>query len=122
LVSAATTEISGVFNVAGPQIAFADFLEACRRPDVPAELVWISSEHLLEANVDPWMGVALWIGGSGWEAANAVDISRAIASGLSFRPLAETIEGAVAWHCEDISMPIALSTEKELIRRFAREQ
>jgi PNKP adenylyltransferase domain, C-terminal region len=83
---------AGVFNAAGRQMRFASFLEECgavtgRSP----ELVWVSTRQLLEAGADPWMGVPLWIGAAGWEAANRVDATKAVAAGLTFRPLFDTI-------------------------------
>jgi 2'-hydroxyisoflavone reductase len=41
--------------------------------------------------------VPLWIAAPGWEAANDVDVSRALAAGLRLRPLAETIRDTLAW-------------------------
>jgi 2'-hydroxyisoflavone reductase len=43
------------------------------------------------------MGVPLWLAAPGWEAANDVDVSRALAAGLRLRPLAETIRDTLAW-------------------------
>jgi 2'-hydroxyisoflavone reductase len=62
-----------------------------------AVLQWVPSARLLAAGVDPWMGVPLWIAAPGWEGANDVDVSRALAAGLSLRPLAETIRDILAW-------------------------
>jgi len=94
LVLAAQGEWSGVQNVTGRPVAFGKFLEECRTPGIDAELAWVSSARLLEANVDPWMGVPLWIAAPGWEAANRVDVSRALAAGLRCRPLRPTIEAS----------------------------
>jgi 2'-hydroxyisoflavone reductase len=43
------------------------------------------------------MGVPLWVAAPGWEGANDVDVSRALAAGLRLRPLAETIRDTLAW-------------------------
>ena len=87
----------GTFNATGEIVAFADFLEECRRvTGGHAELVWVPSERLLAAGVDPWMGVPLWIAAPGWKAANRVPVERALAAGLTFRPAAETIRAALA--------------------------
>ena len=67
-VAAAGT--GGTFNVAGRQVRFGDFLdECCVVMDSAPDFVWVSTEQLLAAGADPWMGVPLWIGASGWEAA-----------------------------------------------------
>jgi 2'-hydroxyisoflavone reductase len=119
LVMAATTETSGVFNVTGRPIEFAAFLDHCSMSGVGAEITWVGSEHLLKAGLDPWMGVPLWIGAEGWEAANAVDVARAIASGIQYRPIAQTIEGALEFPSEDNSMPLEASLEKDILDSFA---
>ena len=41
------------------------------------------------------MGVPLWIATDGWQAANRVVVDRALAAGLTFRPLGETVLGAL---------------------------
>jgi 2'-hydroxyisoflavone reductase len=119
LVKAATTEMSGIFNVTGRPIEFAAFLDHCSMSGSGAEITWVPTQRLLEADLDPWMGVPLWIGAKGWEAANAVDVARAIASGIQYRPIAQTIEGALEFPSEDDSMPLESSLEKELLDRFA---
>ena len=98
ILRASAAGSAGVFNAAGRQIRFDSFLEECgavtgRSP----ELVWVSTSQLLEAGADPWMGVPLWIGAAGWEAANRVDITKAVSAGLMFRPLRDTIVDAYEW-------------------------
>ena len=115
LVSAAIGGHPGIFNLTGRQVAFVDFLRSCAVPGVDAELVWVPSDRLVEAGLDPWMGVPLWIAGSGWEAANAVDISCALDSGLRFRPIEETIEGALAFPGAEESMPLPAELEDDLL-------
>jgi 2'-hydroxyisoflavone reductase len=104
---------SGTFNATGRIVAFADFLEECRRvTGGDADFVWIPSEKLLAAGLDPWMGVPLWIAAPGWEAANRVPIDRALAAGLTFRPLAETIRAAL--HNETpLQLEVGLAPERE---------
>lgn len=88
---------AGTFNATGRILAFGDVLDECRRvAGGDAEFIWVSSERLLELGVDPWMGVPLWIAAPGWEAANRVPTDRALAAGLAFRPLAETVAAALA--------------------------
>jgi 2'-hydroxyisoflavone reductase len=120
LVAAAKSKFgfSGIFNVTGRPVTFGDFLNCCAVPGADAELVWIPSERLLQAGLDPWMGVSLWIGAPGWEAANAVDVSRALATGLSYRRLQETIEGAVAFPGGAGSPPLPVELEVELLSQF----
>ena len=103
----------GTFNATGRIISFGAFLDACQRvTGGDAELVWISSARLLAAGLDPWMGVPLWIAAPGWEAANEVPIERALAAGLTFSSLAETIRAGL----DDDTLPtleVGLTPERE---------
>ncbi len=86
----------GTYNATGKAVRFGSFLDTCQQVcGNDARLVWVPNERLLEAGLDPWMGVPLWIAVPGWEAANSVDITRALHAGLSFRPLEQTIRGAM---------------------------
>lgn len=88
-------DTAGTFNATGDTLSFSSLLEECEKElGGGAEVVWISSDRLLEAGVDPWMGVPLWISDPEWLSANRVSVARGVAAGLSFRPLAETIRGA----------------------------
>jgi 2'-hydroxyisoflavone reductase len=87
---------AGTFNVTGPTLPFSALLEECRRVSgSDARFTWVASDWLLAAGVEEWMGVPLWIASPGWEAANKVVIDRALDTGLTFRPLAETVRGAL---------------------------
>ncbi len=97
-------------------------LDACQRPSVGAELIWIPSKQLLEAGVNPWMGVPLWIAAPDWEAANAVDIDRAVGAGLSHRPLIDIIDiidVALAHPGDDGQSSLSEDPERDLLSRFA---
>lgn len=103
----------GTFNATGPSVPFESLLEECRRvTGADAEFVWVPSERLLELGLDPWMGVPLWIAAPGWEAANRVPIDRALAAGLEFRPLEETILAALADRTP-LALEVGLSAELE---------
>jgi 2'-hydroxyisoflavone reductase len=104
---------NGTFNATGEIVPLGELLETCKRVTASdADLVWVSTERLLAAGLEPFMGVPLWIAAPGWEGANRVDIRRALAAGLRLRPVAQTIEAA--WR--DRTPPTlvtALSVERE---------
>lgn len=111
----------GRFNATGRIVAFGDLLEECRRvTGGDADFVWFATEDLLAAGLDPWMGVPLWIAAPGWEAANRVPIERALAAGLTFRPLAETIR-AVLEDDTPLQLKVGLTPERQadLLARLA---
>jgi hypothetical protein len=75
-------------------VTWKALLEACR--DVTgsdAELVWVDPDFLMEQAVGQWMELPMWL----YEDAglHATDVSRAIGAGLTFRPLEETVRGAL---------------------------
>ena len=109
------------FNATGEVVTFGTFLEECRRViGGDAKLVWVPSERLLAAGLDPWMGIPLWIGEPGWEAANRVPIERALGAGLEFRALPETIRAALVDETTPtLSVGISSAREAELLEQLA---
>jgi 2'-hydroxyisoflavone reductase len=88
----------GVFNLTGTPLPFGKLFELCKTATRSgADLTWISSDRLVAAGVDPGMGVPLWVAEPGYEAFNNVDNSRAIAAGLTLRPVIDTIRDTLAW-------------------------
>ncbi len=88
----------GTFNLTGNPRPFGLLLDLCRTATYSdADLVWVPTEQLVAAGVNPEMGIPLWIGEPGYEAFNDVDSSRAAAAGLTCRPITETIRDTLAW-------------------------
>jgi 2'-hydroxyisoflavone reductase len=90
---------AGAFNAVGPQqpLRMREFLEtiAVAVGGDPAAIVWTDDRFLAENGVEPWVGLPLWLlDGRGML---AVDVSKAVAHGLTFRPLAETALDTLAW-------------------------
>lgn len=103
----------GTFNATGNEVRFADLLASCMRvTGAEPDVVWVPTDKLLAADVDPWMGVPLWIAAPGWEAANRVPNARALAAGLRFRPIDETVRDA--WTDRTpVELSVALSPDRE---------
>jgi hypothetical protein len=68
-----------------------------------AELIWISTPRLLDAGVDPWMGIPLWVADPDRETVHQADISWALAAGLTFRPLPRIIRDTLSWDLARVS-------------------
>ncbi|GIG67319.1 NAD-dependent epimerase/dehydratase family protein [Phytomonospora endophytica] len=93
----ATVGQGGDFNVSAPigRETFADFLTACRETTgSDARLRWVPDEVLLRHGVRQWSEMPLW---RTFEGVWNVDSSRALAAGLSCRPIAETVAGTWSW-------------------------
>ena len=87
IVDAAERGLGGTFNATSPGVAWSALL-------ADADVTWVSDEFLQEHEVGEWMELPLWIGSPEWHGMHEADVSRAVAAGLRFRPLAETIAGA----------------------------
>ena len=92
----------GAYNATGPVpgVTMGDVLATCMAAaDGEAELVWVDEAFLLEHGVGPWMELPLWIPESDPDSAHlhTADVSKAVAAGLTFRPLAETVRDTLEW-------------------------
>ena len=92
---------SGVFNATGPDypLSFGKLLETCKQvSNSDANFKWASPEFLSQHNVAPWSDLPAWLPDEGEDAGFArVNVSKAIAAGLTFRPLAETVRDTLDW-------------------------
>ena len=90
----------GVYNATGPaeRLTIGQFLQTCDDL-VPgnAQFAWVDEDFLLAHDVSPYTELPLWIPGEEGEAHGTVQIARAIAEGLTFRPLQETIQDTLKW-------------------------
>jgi 2'-hydroxyisoflavone reductase len=100
LVKLALEGPGGVFNATGPAepLSFVELLDRMRATiGSDAKLVWTDEQRILAADVQPWTELPLWLPGSEHAGMARADISRALAAGLTFRPLDETIADTLAW-------------------------
>lgn len=93
----------GVFNATGPaeRLSFQQFLFTCREvTGSDARFIWVSDAFLQRHDVQPYRDLPHWVPGEAAEAHGTIDISRAIAAGLTFRPLQDTIARTLQWAAE----------------------
>jgi 2'-hydroxyisoflavone reductase len=96
----------GTFNAAGPEepATFAALLrQAAMALDAPVKLTWVAEDFLLERGVQPWTELPLWVPRED-AGLDEVSVRRAVAEGLVFRPLADTVRDTLAW---DLARPDA---------------
>ncbi|MDX3531266.1 NAD-dependent epimerase/dehydratase family protein [Streptomyces sp. ID05-39B] len=94
--------LSGPFNLISPQghATMGELLEACVRvTGGPAELRWTAPETVLDAGIEPWTQLPVWVppGSDMHDALHSADVSRAVATGLTCRPVAETVADTWRW-------------------------
>ena len=108
---------TGVFNTSGADaVTMQGLLDACKRGAgaTDARFIWASEAFLLAHGVTPWSELPLWVreeDSAFLETGNA----RAVAAGLTFRPLEETVKDTLAWDRTrgDAALRAGLAPERE---------
>lgn len=91
----------GVLNAAGPVRTLGEVVDSCRRvAGARARPVAADGSWLVEQGVEPWMGpesLPLWLPLPEYAGHPTRDRSRAVAAGLTTRPLEQTVGDALRW-------------------------
>ena len=90
----------GTFNATGPvpSVTMGELLESCRRVSgSDANLIWVDDAFLLERGVGEWQELPLWVARPELRGIHAADVASALAAGLTFRPLEETVRATLEW-------------------------
>jgi len=98
IVRLAERRIAGTFNATGPEppLTMGRFLAVCAeaaRSD--ARLTWVDQDFLAAAGVQAFNELPLWVPES-YHRFQDVDVSKAMAAGLTYRPLRQTIDDVLA--------------------------
>ena len=116
---------SGAFNATGPdyELSFGKMLEACKRVSgSDARFHWASPAFMERNNVAPWSDMPAYLPDTGEDAGFArVSIAKALAAGLTFRPLEETVADTIAWaimrHADHVwKAGLTVERETELLK------
>jgi 2'-hydroxyisoflavone reductase len=95
----------GIFNATGPArpLTMEEMLEEIvSATGSSAELVWVEERALTDAGVEAWSDLPLWLAPNvdpKHAGFTSIDVSKALGTGLAFRPLSETIRDTLA-HAE----------------------
>jgi 2'-hydroxyisoflavone reductase len=96
IVSLCEGGVSGMYNAIHPGFTWGEVLSTCHDvAGASAQVTWVAPEFLVEHEVGQWMELPLWIADPALAYADRVDVRRALDQGLTFRPLAETVRGAL---------------------------
>jgi 2'-hydroxyisoflavone reductase len=94
----------GVFNATGPRsrLSIAEMLYGIRAVTSGSndiKFTWVPADFLASQQVQPWSQMPVWFP-AGSEMAALLDtrIGKAVAAGLTFRPLAETSRDTIDWY------------------------
>jgi 2'-hydroxyisoflavone reductase len=120
VIRMAGARAAGTYNVTGPAapLTMGEVLETCRAVSgSDAQLSWASAAFLTEHDIQPWHDMPLWVP-EGHDAALRLRVDKAVADGLTFRPLATTVTDTLAWHRsrppeQQASLQAGISAERE---------
>jgi len=110
---------NGAYNAVGPDypLTMQEVLDTSRRVSGSlARFTWVRPEYLLDQGVEPWTDLPLWLHGEEYTGMDSVDNSKAIAAGLTFRSLEQTIGDTLGWddtRPEDLERRAGISRERE---------
>ncbi len=100
LVALTLGRTSGTYNATGPAdpLTLGELLQRTSAAvGATSRLVWVGDEPILAAGVRPWTELPLWLPGEDHAGLLRVDIGRALAAGLTFRPIEATARDTLAW-------------------------
>lgn len=113
----------GVFNATSTagELTMGELLDSCKRVSgSDATFTWADAAWLEQKGVAAWSDMPVWVPLEGSEAGHPyVDVSRAVAAGLRFRPISETVRGTLDWWAtvpqerRDAPMKAGITAERE---------
>lgn len=126
MVRMAESRQTGVVNASGAEdgLKMADMLSTCRQVSgSDARLMWADEKFLLDQTVVQWSELPLWLPAAAngiFEARN----DRAIAAGLTFRSLADTVSQTLEWDSarpqdEPLAAGLSVERERQLLSLYA---
>ncbi len=111
--------LTGVYNATGPDypLTMGDVLEACKTVAASdAVFRWAPVPILNDAGVAAWTEMPIWVPESEGAGFSAIDCTKAIRAGLTFRPIEDTVRATLEWAAtwpEDRALRAGISPEKE---------
>lgn len=125
--------VNGVFNLVGPEgrLTFGEMLGTCRQVSGSnAEFTWVDTEFIETNEIAPWAELPCWLPSEGEYAGwGTTSNAKALAAGLTFRPLADTVRDTLAWwdtlpeeRRTKMRSGIAPEREAELLKKWHEKQ
>ncbi|MBW8010417.1 MAG: SDR family oxidoreductase [Chloroflexi bacterium] len=110
---------TGIYNTTGPKnrLSMGELLETSLKvTGSEATLTWVEAQFLLDQGLEDWSDLPVWVHEQESVGVMQVECSKAIAAGLSFCPLADTIRDTSAWadtRSDDYEWQAGLTRQKE---------
>jgi len=120
---------TGVYNANSlpNNLTMERVLEECKvASDSDASFTWVSDNFLVQEKVAPWSEMPLWMPEESEPHLKGfmfINCNKAVGSGLSFRPLNDTIRDTLTWHetnrlNEELKAGIDPDKEQRLLRKW----
>jgi 2'-hydroxyisoflavone reductase len=120
---------TGVYNANGlpNNLTMESVLEECKMvSNSDASLTWVSDDFLVQEKVVPWSEVPLWMpeeAAPHLKGFMFINCDKAVSSGLTLRPLNDTIRDVLTWHetyrsNEEVKAGIDPDKEQRLLRKW----
>ena len=117
---------TGTFNATGKpfELTFGALLEEIKSATgSDARLTWATEGFLTAESVAPWSDMPLYLfeSDADWQGFLSANVDRALAKGLEFRPLRETILETLAWRKnvkDDLKAGISPEREAALLKKW----
>ncbi|WP_433717043.1 NAD-dependent epimerase/dehydratase family protein [Actinoplanes sp. CA-051413] len=100
MLDAAEQGAAGPYNVVSPpgHTTMAELLETANEvTGNHADLHWADPQAILDAGIEPWMDLPIWLTGNDYAFMHGADVTKAQAMGLKIRPVRETIVDTWTW-------------------------
>jgi len=111
---------SGTVNAVGPRepATLRELLEACAAASTaPSRMVPIDGATLKREHVEGWSDLPVWVpSGEGFDGISRVSTAHAVALGMRYRPLAQTVADTLRWAQNergDAPLKAGLTPERE---------
>ena len=119
MVKMSAEQQTGTYNATGPayELRMGKLLEECEAVGGEAQIVWVSENFLEENGVEPFTELPLWVPRE-FAGMLAVDCGEAIAAGLTFRPVSETIRDVLEWDSKRVEPDLAAGLKPEREREL----
>lgn len=124
------TRTHGIYTATGPDYAltFGSLLQTCAQvSQAEAQITWVDEKFLLAQNVAPWSDLPLWVPAGDPEFAgfNTANCAKAVAAGLTYRPLADTVRDTLSWAQTRPPAPLKAGINREreidLLGKYERQ-
>src|SRR4051794_10572445 len=123
---------TGKYNATGPakKLGVGEMVETIKTAEnAKANFTWVDADFLEAQKIAPWSDMPVWVPPRGEEAGmGRINIQRAVAKGLTFRPLAVTARDTLAWfksqppERQELKAGLSQKREAEVLAAWHKEK